>query len=133
MCVGLGMLPLSFDHVDALNTLNVYASSMMAVYLHVWLCLDTKLSKGSKWKSIQNFWTGGVKRENSSPSQFKWCTLNGSADLVSSFFRWQKGQPGNLGGQQNCLHLRILKNISSLVISDRNCSSKFAFACQVRQ
>jgi hypothetical protein len=34
MCISLGMLPLGFDHVDALTTLNVYANSTVEVLLH---------------------------------------------------------------------------------------------------
>jgi hypothetical protein len=51
--------------------------------------------------------------------------------MLTSHVRWQPGQPDNLGGQQNCLHLRILTNVSQTVISDRNCTSKFPIACQV--
>jgi hypothetical protein len=87
------------------------------------------------WKGPVNFWMGGRRSENTlknTTGGFNWCSLENSTELVNDHVRWQPGQPDNLGGNQNCLHLKILKKYSNAVVSDRNCSSKFTFACQVR-
>ena len=33
MCISLGMTPLSFDHVEAMSTIKLYANSMVAQFL----------------------------------------------------------------------------------------------------
>lgn len=108
----------------------IFMQTVWKLFLYLRNALSEHIFKGQRWKSMQNFWTGGVRRENSS-GQFQWCTSNGSSDFVSSYVEWQNGQPDNLGGQQNCLHLKIIKAISATALSDRNCSLKFSFACQV--
>jgi hypothetical protein len=95
--------------------------------------LPNKLNSTESILKQSNFWTAGRRSENVSWfGRFEWCSLDSSAELSSATVTWQPGQPDNLSGQQNCLHLRILTNVSQIVISDRDCTSKFSFACQVK-
>jgi hypothetical protein len=73
-------------------------------------------------------WSGSAGLSNST---FQWCSPNGSA-VTNTSVLWQKGQPDNLGGNQRCLHGRVLTNVSKIVVSDRNCSDKYVLACETK-
>jgi len=84
------------------------------------------------------FWTAGHRFDSSSwdwwPNRFMWCSLENSSELSTETVSWKSGQPENKGENPNCVQLRIHKYStgSYTVISDQHCSSKFAFACQVK-
>jgi len=82
----------------------------------------------SNWTLNWNYWTGG---KQSCSDQWTWCSVQGPEPLAMGL-RWADGQPDNFQGDEECLHMRIYKNISGLVISDRKCSNKYVLACQVR-
>jgi hypothetical protein len=65
-------------------------------------------------------------------SKFKWCSANETSVLLADHVRWQPGQPDNLGGNQKCIHLKMATSMWQAEITDRNCTAKFPFACQVR-
>jgi hypothetical protein len=46
---------------------------------------------------------------------------------------WALNQPEFLEAGENCLHMRIYKNASRTALSDRNCSDKYIYACEVWQ
>jgi len=86
-------------------------------------CLSKEVSN---WTLNWNYWTGGTQQ--SCWGQWAWCSAQGPDPLVQGL-RWAQGQPDN--PQEGCLHLRIIKNATGLVLSDRNCTSKYVMACQV--
>jgi hypothetical protein len=71
------------------------------------------------------------KRAELPNSAFQWCSPDG-LPVTNTSVQWKKGQPDNLGGEQRCLHGRVLTNISKLVVSDRNCSDKYVLACETK-
>lgn len=129
MCLSLEMTPLKLDSNDIKTAFITFANSIICnikwkwIICHLWLL-------GSTWKSLHQFWVGG-KRSETDQEKFIWCTPNGSQELKNDTIQWQNGQPDNLGGNQNCLHLRILTNVSQAVLSDRSCSQLYPYACQV--
>jgi len=50
---------------------------------------------------------------------------------ISDDIKWELGQPDNLGGRQDCGHLKNIKG-SGLFLTDRNCTDKYILACKVR-
>jgi hypothetical protein len=87
-------------------------------------------SKAPHWILNYNYWTAGMK--NSCNSSFSWC-LSATADTItqtSSSLAWDTNQPDNLGGNEACLHLKILKT-GGLKLTDKNCANKFIVACKV--
>jgi len=82
------------------------------------------------WRLNYNYWTSSLKFNNSVDDTFRWCEKD-NPEVSSTVVQWQKGQPDNLGGNQRCLHMRILTNVSQVVVSDRNCSDKYVLACEV--
>jgi Lectin C-type domain len=71
-----------------------------------------------------NYWTDGIKKD----SAWQWSVANLT---VPSTLLWDVGQPDNKAGNEDCLHLRVY-NGSDVKITDRNCSHKYIYACQVR-
>jgi hypothetical protein len=70
--------------------------------------------------------------KNSCNSSFSWC-LSATTETIkeiSNSLDWDKNQPDNLGGNETCLHLKILKT-GGLKLTDKNCASKFIVACKV--
>jgi hypothetical protein len=85
--------------------------------------------KAQHWKFNYNYWTAGMK--NSCNSSFSWCSAtNDTITQISNNLAWDKNQPDNLGGNETCLHLKILKT-GGLTLTDKNCASKFIAACKV--
>jgi len=80
------------------------------------------------WNYNLNFWTGGTTQE--CPGQWSWC---GSQPVLglSNDLKWEKGQPDNHGGTEDCLHLRVVLNQTGIIITDRNCTFKYMLACEV--
>jgi len=86
-------------------------------------------NKKGGWNYNLNFWTGGTTQE--CPGQWSWC---GSQPILglSNDLKWEKGQPDNHGGREDCLHLRVVLNQTGIIITDRNCTSKYMLACEVK-
>lgn len=129
MCLNLGMTPLRLDSAEVKTVFDSFANGKYSQTLQQsQKIFQTALT----WKGALNYWTAGRRSENLNTSgNFNWCSAENSTELVSDNVHWQAGQADNLGGNQNCLHLRIMKNASKTVVTDRNCTSKFTFACQV--
>jgi hypothetical protein len=64
-------------------------------------------------------------------SWLEWCSANETSVMPAYQVRWQPGQPDNFGGNQKCIHLKIATSVWKAEITDRNCTAKFPFACQV--
>jgi hypothetical protein len=75
-----------------------------------------------------NYWTGGTTKNL--PSQWSWCGTDPIMGL-SDDMKWETGQPDNKGGNEECLHLRFVINETGAIITDRNCSLKYIYACEV--
>jgi hypothetical protein len=75
-----------------------------------------------------NYWTAGTNKD--CPGQWSWCGTE-PLESLSDELKWEKGQPDNKGGKEECLHLRFIKNATGTIITDRNCSFKYIFACEV--
>jgi hypothetical protein len=87
------------------------------------------LLKALYWKLNYNYWTAGKK--NSCNSSFSWCSATSDEIMqISNNLAWDKSQPDNLGGNESCLHVKILKT-GGLKLTDKNCASKFIVACKV--
>lgn len=82
------------------------------------------------WRWNSNYWTWGFRLNKSTSENFHWCNAD-VLEVSSSVVQWHSGQPDNLGGNQRCMHLRVLTNVSKMVVSDRNCSDKYVYACEV--
>jgi hypothetical protein len=80
------------------------------------------------WNFNFNYWTGGTNKNF--PSQWSWC---GSQPVVglSDNLKWETGQPDNRGGKEECLHLRFVQNATGTILTDRNCTAKYIYACEV--
>jgi len=107
-CCSLGMTPLSLDTVQEQQCLsNLTNSNLTGNY---------------------NYWSGGTQQ--GCRGSWRWCgggvVVKGIDDLV----QWEKGQPDNKGGRQDCVHLKNQVG-SGLFLTDRNCTDKYIFACKV--
>jgi Lectin C-type domain len=82
------------------------------------------------WKFNYNYWTGGTQQ--GCMGQWRWC---GSADkIVKTELLWAPKQPDNKYGKEACMQMRIYNKAPTfgIKLSDRPCSDKYLFACQVR-
>jgi hypothetical protein len=77
-------------------------------------CLS-KLTVSTNWTGNSNYWTGG--------------TAAGPSDIVDAL-KWESGQPDNLVGRQDCIHLKNIKG-AGLRLTDRNCTDRYILACKV--
>ncbi|XP_065350218.1 uncharacterized protein LOC135946097 [Cloeon dipterum] len=82
------------------------------------------------WKANFNYWTAG-RRQGASLSQWAWCKPDGPT-FFSTDLKWEHGQPDNAGGNEACAHFRFVLNSTGTIITDRNCMSKFIFACKMQ-
>lgn len=109
-CCSLGMTPITLDSVLEQG------------------CL-TNLTKRSNWTGNYNYWTGGTQKD--CRGLWRWCGgVAGSRDIADGI-SWEEGQPDNLGGRQDCVHLKNVKKIG-FRLTDRNCTDKYILACKVR-
>jgi hypothetical protein len=78
-----------------------------------------------------NFWTAGRKFPNST-TPYGWCM---GPDNITAFDRgsinWGYGRPHPLDNGEECLHFYLDRARHFNIITDRNCSMKFPFACEV--
>ncbi|XP_059484026.1 uncharacterized protein LOC132201683 [Neocloeon triangulifer] len=89
------------------------------------LCISN-LTKFKTWKYNFNYWLGGTKQ--GCRQQWAWggsITAGIPSDLI-----WEKGQPDNKGGKEECLHFKVKNNTEGAVVTDRNCTDKYIMACR---
>ncbi|XP_065345747.1 C-type lection lectoxin-Enh3-like [Cloeon dipterum] len=112
-CCALGMETLNIDNVaEQLGLTNM-----------------TKVYKDN-WKAIFNYWTSGIASKGSAERQWSWCESTGPT-IFAPGLRWESGQPDNAGGSENCVHFRFVLNDTGTIMTDRNCSNRYIFACKV--
>ncbi|XP_065345481.1 uncharacterized protein LOC135943020 [Cloeon dipterum] len=88
------------------------------------------LGKNSNnWKANFNYWTAGTKKGS---SEFSWCEPTGPT-IFDQGLSWEAGQPDNAAGNESCVHFRFILNSTGTVMTDRNCNSKFIFACKAQR
>jgi len=87
-----------------------------------------KITKIGNWSYNFNYWTGGTTQ--GCPGQWSWCGTQPVLGL-SDDLKWEKGQPDNKGGKEECLHMRFVQNSTGTILTDRNCSAKYIYACEV--
>lgn len=109
-CCSLGMTPLNLDSASEQT------------------CLSN-LTKSSNWTGNHNYWTGGTQQD--CRGSWAWCEGGAAPMSLSDDVKWASGQPDNLGGRQDCVHLQNIKDIG-LMLTDRNCTDKYILACKVR-
>jgi len=68
------------------------------------------------------FWTAGQRRN----SKFVW-KMNQAISYPLTYTNWHPGQPDNLDGNENCLHLFY----SELLWNDIPCTLKMCFICEL--
>jgi hypothetical protein len=62
--------------------------------------------------------------------QWSWCSGVEASPIVENL-TWSFGQPDNKNGGDNCLQMRLFQNATGIALSDRNCSDRYVFACEV--
>jgi hypothetical protein len=126
-CCSLGMKPIVFETAEELHCFNNLSQNGD---LESWLSI-INIEYGTfqgAWKFNLNYWTAGTNRDN--PGQWSWCGTH-PLQGISDSLQWGLGQPDNLKGKEECLHL-LVTNGTGITFSDRNCSLRFLYACEVR-
>jgi hypothetical protein len=108
-CCSLGMKPLTMD--------SAYEQQ----------CLSN-LTKSSNWTGNHNYWSGGTQQ--GCRNSWGWCGNTAGPVGISDDIKWETGQPDNLGGRQDCIHLKNIPG-TGLQMTDRNCTDKYVLACKV--
>jgi len=90
-------------------------------------CLS-KLTLSVNWTGNYNYWTGGTQQD--CRGSWGWCGAGAVPRGVADDLKWEVGQPDNLGGRQDCIHLKNFK-ASGFFLTDRNCTDKYILACKV--
>jgi hypothetical protein len=112
-CCNLGMEPLLLDNVKELK------------------CLSN-VTKNGTWTGNFNYWTGGTQKD--CRESWSWCGRDGNR-VFNDDVTWDKDQPDNKGGREDCIHLKLKKDVSGqpqeFVLTDRNCTDKYILACKV--
>lgn len=80
------------------------------------------------WTLNYNYWTGGIDQCG---GKWAWCRQNLEPIPFDPALEWDSKQPDNLTGVETCVQLKIYRNSTGIKLHDKNCSSKFIFACQV--
>jgi hypothetical protein len=122
------MKPLAFETFEEFTCIKELVSGKLkCVYPRLANCA-TIINKGN-WSNNFNYWTGG-SQQGSCVGNWAWCSGTTSHPLPANL-TWGFNQPDNKGGNESCLHMRVLKNATGLALSDRSCSNKFIIACEV--
>ncbi|CAB3372990.1 Hypothetical predicted protein [Cloeon dipterum] len=79
------------------------------------------------WKYGSNYWTSGLRTQG---SKFSWCTKNGSSEMTDSVDLWAPGQPNNWNGSENCVHMNIKTENTTVYLTDKKCTNINVFSCQ---
>ena len=93
----------------------------------------SKLLTVGQWLAGSNYWTAGYKFTHEDDS-FGWCVGQSMLPLMKNSTLWANGRPGNSSDGRNCILFRmdqLKKNAPVLSLSDRNCTHRYSFACQV--
>jgi hypothetical protein len=94
-------------------------------------CLSD-VTKNGTWTGNFNYWTGGTQKD--CRGSWTWCGRAG-AMLFHDDVTWDKDQPDNKGGNEDCIHLKLKKDTSGkpveFVLTDRNCTDRYVLACKV--
>jgi hypothetical protein len=90
-------------------------------------CLSN-MTKSTNWTGNQNYWAGGTQKD--CRDTWGWCGGAAGPRGISDDIMWDVGQPDNLGGRQDCVHLKNVKG-KGLRLTDRNCTDKYILACKV--
>jgi hypothetical protein len=113
-CCSLGMEPLIIESTKELK------------------CMSNLTTIGT-WGGNFNYWTAGTQRD--CRGSWSWCGSDGEK-VFNDDLTWDKNQPDNKGGKEDCIHLKLKKDSygkpQEFVITDRNCSDKYILACKVR-
>ncbi|XP_065346598.1 uncharacterized protein LOC135943860 [Cloeon dipterum] len=90
----------------------------------------TALAKTNKanWKANFNYWTSGTWK-GAPEKQWSWCEPEGPTVFAKGLV-WENYQPDNKGGNESCVHFRFTLNTTGTIMTDRNCASKYIFACK---
>jgi hypothetical protein len=108
-CCSLGMVPLSLDSVSEQE------------------CLSS-ITKSTNWTGNRNYWAGGTQKD--CRGSWSWCGGTDGRRSISDDIMWEEGQPDNLGGRQDCVHIKNV-NGTGLRLTDRNCTDRYILACKV--
>ncbi|CAB3386814.1 Hypothetical predicted protein [Cloeon dipterum] len=111
-CCALGMETLNVGSLSEQNMLTAFSLTF----------------NKDNWTANFNYWTSGTQK-GAPVGNFSWCDPGGPKPLVSSLI-WQRGQPDNLGGNESCVHFRFVLNNTGAILSDRNCTNKYIYACK---
>ncbi|XP_065350421.1 uncharacterized protein LOC135946222 [Cloeon dipterum] len=86
--------------------------------------------KSADWKANFNYWTSGL-RQGASVGRWVWCKPDGPT-VFPSDLKWERGQPDNAAGYEDCAHFRFVLNSTGTIITDRNCMQRYIFACKMQ-
>jgi hypothetical protein len=111
ICCSLGMAPLTLDSASEQE------------------CLS-KVTTDKDWKGNLNYWSGGTQQD--CRGSWGWCGAGAAPRYVSDELKWEPGQPDNLGGREDCVHLKNYVMAGKLMLTDRNCTDRYIFACKVQ-
>ncbi|XP_059471661.1 uncharacterized protein LOC132194423 [Neocloeon triangulifer] len=92
-------------------------------------CLNSIVNV-STWRYNYNYWTYGLKFNDSDKEAFWWCDPISATEVSNGTIEWQAGQPDNVGGSENCLHLQVVHTDLKMVVTNRNCADKYMLACE---
>jgi Lectin C-type domain len=111
ICCSLGMTPLTLDSASEQQ------------------CLS-KVTTDKDWKGNFNYWSGGTQQD--CRGSWGWCAAGAAPKFVSDELKWEPGQPDNLSGREDCMHLKNFVMAGMLMLTDRNCTDRYIFACKVQ-
>lgn len=95
-------------------------------------CLNGTFAQNGTWRGNFNYWSSGTQQ--GCKGEFTWCSRSGPRSFDESAVLWDKGQPDDKGGREDCIHLRLVNSSSGLTgfyLNDRNCTNKYVLACKV--
>jgi hypothetical protein len=82
-----------------------------------------------RWTNNYNYWTSGTQK--GCIGQWSWCDV-GVGSVLDENLIWEKGQPDNKWGGEDCIHMKIATSNGAITFTDRNCSNLLIYACEVR-
>jgi hypothetical protein len=124
-CFSLGMKPIAIDDIGQQTCLDDLAKSSKIEANLFKKIIDDSLNLDN-WLHNLNFWTSGRKNVFCQ-GKWEWCSTGVE---MPPDIKWATGQPDNKGGAENCLHLRFAP--TGISFSDRNCTNRYVFACEVK-
>ncbi|CAB3379765.1 Hypothetical predicted protein [Cloeon dipterum] len=124
----LGNKPMAWlDNYQQCCTLGMEALNIDSAAEQLGLTALVGANKGN-WTANFNYWTSGTW--NGAPvKQWAWCEPTGPTVFVKGLV-WEPSQPDNKGGNESCVHFRFTLNSTGTILTDRNCTNKYIFACK---